>query len=164
MEFILNNRKYLIQNHELFINYLIVDSYFRQGYSKYDYNINFDFVEPILEKDKVEFEDILENTKVLEELIEREEISIIPNGLRIDEHVNGNFRISYQDLTFNNIHVGEAIPLIITLNTLLNHKPIVSLSQIEDEINNFIEMFRQYNETFLKSENSNILNLLNTYY
>ena len=148
MEFILNNRKYLIQNHELFINYLIVDSYFRQGYSKYDYNINFDFVEPILEKDKVEFEDILENTKVLEELIEREEISIIPNGLRIDEHVNGNFRISYQDLTFNNIHVGEAIPLIITLNTLLNHKPIVSLSQIEDEINNFIEMFRQYNEHF----------------
>ena len=148
MEFILNNRKYLIQNHELFINYLIVDSYFRQGYSKYDYNINFDFVEPILEKDKVEFEDILENTKVLEELIEREEISIIPNGLRIDEHVNGNFRISYQDLTFNNVHVGEAIPLIITLNTLLNHKPIVSLSQIEDEINNFIEMFRQYNERF----------------
>lgn len=148
MEFILNNRKYLIQNHELFINYLIVDSYFRQGYSKYDYNINFDFVEPILEKDKVEFEDILENTKVLEELIEREEISIIPNGLRIDEHVNGNFRISYQDLTFNNVNVGEAIPLIITLNTLLNHKPIVSLSQIEDEINNFIEMFRQYNEHF----------------
>ncbi len=148
MEFILNNRKYLIQNHELFINYLIVDSYFRQGYSKYDYNINFDFVEPILEKDKVEFEDILENTKVLEELIEREEISIIPNGLRIDEHVNGNFRISYQDLTFNNVNVGEAIPLIITLNTLLNHKPIVSLSQIEDEINNFIEMFRQYNERF----------------
>ena len=132
MEFILNNRKYLIQNHELFINYLIVDSYFRQGYSKYDYNINFDFVEPILEKDKVEFEDILENTKVLEELIEREEISIIPNGLRIDEHVNGNFRISYQDLTFNNVNVGEAIPLIITLSTLLNHKPIVSLSQIED--------------------------------
>ncbi|WP_297824915.1 hypothetical protein [uncultured Methanobrevibacter sp.] len=148
MEFILNNRKYLIQNHELFINYLIVDSYFRQGYSKYDYNINFDFVEPILEKDKVEFEDILENTKVLEELIEREEISIIPNGLRIDEHVNGNFRISYQDLTFNNVNVGEAIPLIITLSTLLNHKPIVSLSQIEDEINNFIEMFRQYNERF----------------
>lgn len=148
MEFILNNRKYLIQNHELFINYLIVDSYFRQGYSKYDYNINFDFVEPILEKDKVEFEDILENTKVLEELIEREEISIIPNGLRIDEHVNGNFRISYQDLTFNNVNVGEAIPLIITLSTLLNHKPIVSLSQIEDEINNFIEMFRKYNERF----------------
>ena len=118
MEFILNNRKYLIQNHELFINYLIVDSYFRQGYSKYDYNINFDFVEPILEKDKVEFEDILENTKVLEELIEREEISIIPNGLRIDEHVNGNFRISYQDLIFNNVNVGEAIPLIITLSTL----------------------------------------------
>ena len=148
MEFILNNRKYLIQNHELFINYLIVDSYFRQGYSKYDYNINFDFVEPILEKDKVEFEDILENTKVLEELIEREEISIIPNGLRIDEHVNGNFSISYQDLTFNNINVGEAIPLIITLSTLLNHKPIISLSQIEDEINNFIEMFRKYNERF----------------
>ena len=142
----MNNKKYSIQNHELFVNYLIVDSYFRQGYAKYDYDIRFDFIEPILNKQKVEFEDILENTKVLEELIEREEISVIPNGLMIDEHLNGNFRISYQDLVFSNVYIGEAIPLIITLNTLLNYKPIISLSQIEDEINNFIDSFRKYNE------------------
>jgi hypothetical protein len=144
MEFILNNKRYSIQNHELFVNYLIVDSYFRQGYSKYDYDIRFEFVEPILAKEKVEFEDILENTEVLDELIEREEISVIPTGLRIDEHQNGSFKISYQDLEFDGVHVGEAIPLIITLNTLLNHKPVVSLNQIGEEIDNFIYRFRQY--------------------
>lgn len=146
MEFVLNNMRYSIQNHELFINYLIVDSYFRQGYSKYDYDIRFDFVEPMLNKEKVEFEDILENTKILEELIEKEEISVIPNGLRIDELTGNEFRISYQDLAFDNVQVGEAIPLIIALNTLLSHKPIISLSQIEEELTNFIEMFRKYNE------------------
>jgi hypothetical protein len=146
MEFILDNRKYAIQNHELFINYLIVDSYFRQGYAKYDYDIRFEFIEPILAKEKVEFEDILENTKALEELIEKEEISVIPNGLRIDELSNTSFRISYQDLAFDDVHVGEAIPLIILLNTLLNYKPIVSLNQIEEEIGNFIESFKKYNQ------------------
>ena len=29
MEFILDNKKYSILNHELFINYLMVDNYFR---------------------------------------------------------------------------------------------------------------------------------------
>ena len=45
MEFILNNKKYSINNHELYINYLMVDSYFRQNYSKYDYDIEFDFID-----------------------------------------------------------------------------------------------------------------------
>ena len=146
MEFILNHKKYSIQNHELFINYLMVDNYFRYNYSKYDYNIKFDFVEPILKKEKVEFEDILEGTKVLEELIEKEEINFISPGLRIDEYKNSNFRIAYQDLVFDNVHIGEAIPLIITLNTLLNYKPILSLSQIKEELDNFIDKFRSYNE------------------
>lgn len=149
MEFILNNRKYSIQNHELFINYLMVDSYFRQGYSKYDYDIRFDFIEPILNKEKVEFEDILEGTEVLEELIERQEINIIPHGLTISQVQDDLFTITYQDLEFEAVRVGEAIPLIIALSTLLNHKPIVTLSQIEEELNNFIAMFRQYdNENF----------------
>ncbi|WP_296872526.1 hypothetical protein [uncultured Methanobrevibacter sp.] len=143
MEFIVNNRKYSILNHELYINYLMVNEYFRE-YSKYDYDIHFDFLNPLLSKDKIDFDDILEGTKDLEELIEKEEINFIPPGLRIDEHLNENFKISYQDLEFVNVNVGEAIPLLIALTTLLNHKPIVSLYQIEDELNHFLEKFRTY--------------------
>ena len=127
----------------------MVDNYFRHNYSKYDYDIEFDFIEPILSKQKVEFEDILEGTEVLEELIEKGEINFIPQGLRIDEHVNGNFKITYQNLEFTNVYVGEAIPLLIALNTLLNYKPTVSLTQIEDELENFIEQFRSYNENMM---------------
>ena len=146
MEFILNNKKYSIQNHELFINYLMVDNYFRHGYSKYSYNIKFDFVEPILDKEKVEFEDIMEGTKVREERIDKAEINFTPVGLRIDELGDNNFRITYQDMVFDEIHVGEAIPLLITLNSLLNYKPTLSLTQIDEELRNFINMFRAYNE------------------
>ena len=148
MEFILNNRKYSISNHELFINYLMVDNYFRHHYSKYDYDIRFDFVTPILNKDKVEFEDILEGTKELEELIEKEQISFIAPGLRIDEIPASNFNITYQNMEFTNIHVGEAIPLLIALNTLLNYKPILPLAQIKEELDNFIEKFRSYNDEY----------------
>ena len=95
MEFILDNKKYSILNHELFINYLMVDNYFRNHYSKYDYDIRFDFVEPLLEKEKIEFEDILEGTKDLETLIEKEEINFVPMGLKIYQHTNGNFKIIY---------------------------------------------------------------------
>lgn len=52
MEFIVNNRKYSILNHELYINYLMVDSYFKD-YSLYDYNIHFDFLDFILKKRKL---------------------------------------------------------------------------------------------------------------
>lgn len=144
MEFILNNKKYSIINQELFINYLMVDSYFRQGLSKYDYDIEFDFITPLLDLEKVELKDILEGTEVLEELIEKEEINFIPQGLRIDEHVNGNFMIVYQDIVLKNITVGEAVPVLICLNTLVNYKPIISLSQINEEISYFIEKFRSY--------------------
>jgi len=144
MEFILNNKRYSIVNHELFINYLMVDSYFRDNYSKYDYDISFDFISPLLEKDKVEFDDILEGTKHLEELIEKEQISFIAPGVRIDEHVNGNFRITYQDMEFVNVRVGEAIPLLIALNSLLTYRPIVTLTQIEEELDYFLEKFRSY--------------------
>lgn len=144
MEFILNNKKYSIINHELFINYLMVDMYFRQNHSKYDYDIHFDFIEPILTKEKVTFDDILEGTKDLEELIERQQINFIPSGLRIDEHLNGNFKITYQELEFKNITVGEAIPFLIALNSLLTYKPIITLTQIEEELNHFLEKFRSY--------------------
>ena len=145
MEFILNNKKFSIINHELYINYIIVDAYFKQ-HSKYDYDITFDFLNPLLEKDRIDFDDILEGTRDLEVLIEKEEINFIPAGLRIDEHLNDNFRISYQTLEFKNVNVGEAVPLLIALTSLLNHKPIVSLYQIEEELNHFLEKFRTYVE------------------
>ena len=143
MEFIVNNRKYAILNHELYIDYIMVESYF-SDYSKYDYDIHFDFLDYVLNMPKVTFEDILEGTKDLEELIEKGEINFTPVGLRIDEHQNQTFRISYQTLEFTNVTVGEAIPLLIALTSLLNHKPIVSLYQIEDELNYFLSKFRRY--------------------
>lgn len=146
MEFILNNKKYSIINHELYINYLMVDSYFRDNHSKYDYDITFDFIDPLLEKEKIEFKDIEDGTKALEELIEREEINFIAPGVRIDEHLNGNFKISYQDLEFVNVNVGEAIPLLIALNSLLTYKPIVTLTQIKEELDYFLEKFRSYSD------------------
>ena len=100
----------------------------------------------IYEKDKVEFEDILEGTKDLEVLIEKGEIDFIPYGLRIDEHLNGNFRITYQGFMFKNVTVGEAIPLLIALNSLLNHKPIISLTQIGEELVNFLDKFKSYED------------------
>lgn len=145
MEFIVNNKKYSILNHELYINYLMVNEYFSH-HSLYDYDIHFDFLDSILSKDRIDFDDILGGTKELEELIEKEEVSFIPAGLRIDEHLNDNFRITYQTLEFRNVNVGEAVPLLIALTALLDYKPIVSLFQIEEELNHFLEKFRTYVE------------------
>jgi len=144
MEFVLNNKRYSIVDHELFINYLIVDSYFRSNRSKYEYDISFEFINPILDKENVEFKDILEGTKVLEELIEKEEINFIPTGLKIEEADENHFRIIYQDIAFDDVTVGEAIPLLIALNSLVTYRPIVTLVQIEEELNYFLEKFRSY--------------------
>ena len=133
-------------NHELFINYLMVDNYFRHHYSKYDYDIRFDFVEPILDKEKVEFEDILEGTEVLEDLIERQELNFPPSGVIIDQMSNEEFNIRYQNLIFNNIRIGEAIPFLIALNALVTYKPIITLDQIQEELDHFIGKFRSYNK------------------
>ena len=85
MEFILNNKKYSIINHELYINYLMVDSYFKD-HSLYDYDIHFEFLDPIYEKEKVEFEDILEGTEILEELIENVKFCVIMTGNERDAY------------------------------------------------------------------------------
>ena len=143
MEFIVNNRKYAILNHELYIDYIMVESYFKD-YAKFDYDVHFDFLDYVLNREKVTFDDILEGTKDLEKLIEKGEINFTPPGLRIDMHLNENFKITYQTLEFTNVTVGEAIPLMIALTTLLNHKPIVSLYQIEEELNHFLGKFRMY--------------------
>ena len=143
MEFIVNNRKYAILNHELYIDYIMVESYFKD-YAKYDYDIHFDFLDYVLNREKVTFDDILEGTKDLEELIEKGEINFTPPGLRIDMHLNENFKITYQTLEFTNVTVGEAIPLMIALTSLLEHKPVISLYQIEEELNHFLCKFRMY--------------------
>ena len=83
--------------------------------------------------DKIEFEDI-----------EKGEINFIPQGLIINENLNNTFNIIYQDLEFNEIGVGEAIPFLITLDSLLKVKPIVTLNQICDELKNFLEKLRSY--------------------
>ena len=62
MEFIVNNKKYAILNHELYINYLMVNEYFRT-YAKYDYDIHFDFLDSILSMDRIDFDDILEGIR-----------------------------------------------------------------------------------------------------
>ena len=145
MEFIVGNKKYSILNHELYINYLMVNEYFK-NYSKYDYDIRFDFLNPILEKSQIDFDDILEGTKILEECIEKGEINFTPTGLRIGENPNQTFMISYQTLEFDNVSVGEAIPLLIALTSLVDYKPVVSLYQIEEELNCFLDKFRKYND------------------
>lgn len=143
MEFIVNNRKYAILNHELYIDYIMVESYFKD-YAKFDYDVHFDFLDYVLNREKVTFDDILEGTKDLEKLTEKGEINFTPPGLRIDMHLNENFKITYQTLEFTNVTVGEAIPLLIALTSLLEHKPVISLYQIEEELNHFLGKFRMY--------------------
>ena len=94
--------------------------------------------------DKIEFEDIEKGSEILNDLIEKGEINFIPQGLIIDENLNNTFNIIYQDLEFNEIGVGEAIPFLITLDSLLKVKPIVTLNQICDELKNFLEKLRSY--------------------
>lgn len=143
MEFLVNNRKYAILNHELYIDYIMVESYFKD-YAKFDYDVHFDFLDYVLNREKVTFDDILEGTKDLEKLTEKGEINFTPPGLRIDMHLNENFKITYQTLEFTNVTVGEAIPLLIALTSLLEHKPVISLYQIEEELNHFLGKFRMY--------------------
>ena len=143
MEFILNNKKYSIINQELLINYIMVDSYFK-NHSKYQYDIHFSFLDSILSKEKIEFEDIEKDSEMLNDLIEKGEINFIPQGLIINENSNNTFNIIYQDLEFNEIAVGEAIPFLITLDSLLKVKPIVTLNQIHDELSYFLEKLRSY--------------------
>ena len=143
MEFILNNKKYSIINQELLINYIMVDSYFKY-HSKYTYDVHFSFLNSILSQDKIEFKDIEKGSEILNDLIEKGEINFIPQGLIINENLNNTFNIIYQDLEFDEIGVGEAIPFLITLDSLLKVKPIVTLNQICDELSNFLEKLRSY--------------------
>ena len=120
----------------------MVDSYFKY-HSKYTYDVHFSFLNSILSQDKIEFEDIEKGSEILNDLIEKGEINFIPQGLMINENLNNTFNIIYQDLEFNEIGVGEAIPFLITLDSLLKVKPIVTLNQICDELKNFFRKIKK---------------------
>ena len=128
MEFLLNNNKYQISDMEVFISYLIVNKYFNN--SKYDISFNF------LDKyDKeLNFKDLIEGSELIKEL----DIDFINPNFIIEQHINGNFKISYLNISFNNISVGEAIPVMIVLNCLLKLKPVINLYEIKVEVDNFI--------------------------
>ena len=113
MEFIVNNKKFSILNHELFINYIMVDSYFRD-YSKYDYDIHFDFLDGVLSKEKVEFKDILEGTKGSNKPIKvlENRIEAIKFAISIAEKddiivLAGKGHETYQILKDGTIHLDE---------------------------------------------------------
>lgn len=133
MEFILNSKKYVISDMEVFIDYLLVQSYFRNS----KYNIDFDFLKDF--DKKLDFNDLKKGAKLIGEL----NVSFINPNFIIEQHPNGNFRISYQGFSFSNVDVGEAIPVLIVLNSLLSYTPAISLDEIKSEVDIFINTQRE---------------------
>ena len=130
MEFLLNNNKYQISDMEVFVSYLIVNKYFNN--SRYDVSFNF-----LNKYDKeLGFEDLIEGSELIKEL----NMDFINPNFIIEQHINGNFKISYLNISFNNINVGEAVPVMIVLDCLLKLKPAISLDEIKMEVDNFIKI------------------------
>ena len=133
MEFILNNKKYQISNLEVFVDYLLVNSYFKDT----EYDIHFDFLDEF--DRKLDFNDLKKGAKLIDDL----NIDFINPNFKIEQHLNGNFKISYHSISFANINVGEAIPVLIVLNSLLSYKPAISLDEIKSEVDIFINTQRE---------------------
>lgn len=133
MEFILNNNKYQISDLEVFVDYLLVENYFKDS----KYNISFDFLSDF--DKKLDFEDLKKGAKLIRDL----NITFVNPNFIIKPHKNGNFKITYQSISFENINVGEAIPVLIVLNSLLSYKPAISLDEIKLETDNFINTQRE---------------------
>lgn len=133
MEFILNNKKYQISNLEVFVDYLLVNSYFKDT----EYDIRFDFLDEF--DRKLDFNDLKKGAKLIDDL----NIDFINPNFKIEQHLNGNFKISYHSISFSNINVGEAIPVLIVLNSLLSYKPAITLDEIKSEVDNFINTQRE---------------------
>ena len=130
MEFLLNNNKYQISDMEVFVSYLIVNKYFNN--SRYDVSFNF-----LNKYDKeLGFEDLIEGSELIKEL----NMDFINPNFIIEQHINGNFKISYLNISFNNINVGEAVPVMIVLDCLLKLKPAISLDEIKIEVDKFIKI------------------------
>ena len=62
MEFILNNNKYKISDLEVFVDYLLVNSYFKNS----KYNIHFDFLDEF--NKKLDFNDLKRGAKIIKDL------------------------------------------------------------------------------------------------
>lgn len=133
MEFILNNKKYQISNLEVFVDYLLVGSYFKDT----EYDIRFDFLDEF--DRKLDFNDLKKGAKLIDDL----NIDFINPNFKIEQHLNGNFKISYHSISFSNINVGEAIPVLIVLNSLLSYKPAITLDKIKSEVDIFINTQRE---------------------
>lgn len=133
MEFILNSNKYQISDLEVFVDYLLVENYFKDS----KYNISFDFLSDF--DKKLDFEDLKKGAKLISDL----NITFVNPNFIIKPHTNGSFKITYQSISFDNINVGEAIPVLIVLNSLLSYKPAISLDEIKSETDIFINTQRE---------------------
>ena len=133
MDFVLNNIKYQISDLEVFVAYLLVDRYFED--TRYD--IHFDFLDDY--KRDLTFEDLNEGA----ELISNLNLNFLNPNFIIENHINGNFRISYQSISFSNIYAGETIGILIALNSLIEYRPAITLDEIKSEVDRFIETQRK---------------------
>lgn len=133
MDFVLNNIKYQISDLEVFVAYLLVDRYFED--TRYD--IHFDFLDDY--KRDLTFEDLNEGA----ELISNLNLNFLNPNFIIENHINGNFRISYQSISFSNIYAGETIGILIALNSLIEYRPAITLDEIKSEVDRFIEKQRK---------------------
>lgn len=133
MDFVLNNIKYQISDLEVFVAYLVVDRYFRD--SKYD--IHFDFLDDF--NHDLTFKELNEGAQLVSDL----NLNFINPNFIIENLINGNFKISYQEISFSDIYVGEAIGVLICLNSLIELKPAVTLDEIKKEVDAFIDIQRK---------------------
>ena len=79
-------------------------------------------------------------------MIEKQKINFVDYNFKIKQDIDGKFQISYQNIVLNDINVGEAVPVLILLTSLSKVTPILSLNQIKEEVEFFIEKFRSYGE------------------
>ena len=133
MDFVLNNIKYQISDLEVFVAYIIVDRYFEDS----QYDIHFDFLDGFGRE--LTFEELNEGA----ELISNLNVNFLNPNFIIETQINGNFRISYQSINFSDIYVGEAIGVLIALNSLIEYSPAINLDEIRMEVDRFIETQRK---------------------
>ena len=131
MDFVLNGVKYQISDLELFVSYLLVDKYFES--SRYD--ISFDFLEGF--RKELTFEDLNRGSEMIAEMN--------PNIINPNFIIGAGetFNIGYQSIIFNDLYPGEAISVLIVLNSLIELKPAVTLDEIELEVDSFISSQRK---------------------
>ncbi|WP_407413251.1 hypothetical protein [Methanobrevibacter sp.] len=131
MDFILNGIKYRISDLEVFISYLFADKYFESS----DYDISFDFLDGF--RKELTFEDLSRGAEIIAEM----NPGFINPNLTIE--AGETFNIGYQSIKFTDLYPGEAISVLIVLNSLIEHKPALTLDEIEGEVDTFIASHRK---------------------